>query len=72
MKIGINASRAKSGGAITHLIEFISRLNPEIHKFTSIHLWTYKNLIDKLPDKEWLHKYEINPRYNNVFLSLIF
>ncbi|MDC1408264.1 glycosyltransferase family 4 protein [Candidatus Puniceispirillum sp.] len=57
MQIGINASRARSGGARAHLAGILSELDPQgcgIHK---IHLFAYKDLLDGLPNFPWLVKH---------------
>lgn len=50
MKIGIDASRCKSGGGISHLKGIINRLDPNKHNFSEIHIWTYTKLSDELPE----------------------
>lgn len=54
MIAGINASRARSGGARAHLIGILSEVNPQAHGFDSIHVWSYPALLDALPDRPWL------------------
>jgi len=49
MIIGINASRARSGGAISHLIGIISEMDWDVNSDIQIHVWTHKQLYDKLP-----------------------
>ncbi|MBV5331618.1 glycosyltransferase, partial [bacterium] len=57
MKLGINASRAHSGGALAHLIGILSEANPAAHGFSEVHVWSYRELLESLPDKPWLTKH---------------
>lgn len=55
--VGIDASRNRSGGAIDHMIGILSEGNPPAHGIRQVHIWSYKTLIDKLPDVPWLVKH---------------
>lgn len=57
MKLGINASRARSGGAIAHLIGVFTEGNPVEHGFAEVHVWSYPHLLDALPNPPWLVKH---------------
>lgn len=57
MIIGIDASRNRSGGAIAYLIGILSNLQPENYNIEKIHLWSYKTLLDKIPNSQWLVKH---------------
>lgn len=57
MKLGINASRARSGGAKAHLIGILSEGNPVVYGFTEVHVWSYLKLLESLPDQPWLVKH---------------
>ena len=57
MILAINASRARSGGAITHLIGFIGEMDPEAYGFKMVHVWTYQSLAKELPHRPWLIKH---------------
>ena len=48
MNIAINASRAKSGGGIRHIKGIIEEIDEEIIRENNIHIWSYKNLLDKI------------------------
>ena len=45
LNIGINASRARSGGAIAHLIGILHNLSRETLNINSIHLWSFQELL---------------------------
>lgn len=55
MKIGINASRARSGGARAHLIGILQGLDPARFGIEQVHVWSYQGLLDELPKASWLH-----------------
>jgi hypothetical protein len=55
--IGIDASRNRSGGAIAHLFGILNYLNPTEFGISKIHLWSYKALLDQLPERPWLIKH---------------
>jgi len=54
MKLAINASRAKSGGAKNHLISILSNIDPVKYGFTEVHLWIYSDLKKSIPKRSWL------------------
>ena len=39
MRLAINALRAKSGGAKSHLKGIISNIDPKIHGFEKVYIW---------------------------------
>ncbi len=55
--IGIDASRNRSGGSKAHLIGILSSLNPYQHGICQIHVWSFKSLLESIPDKPWLVKH---------------
>ena len=58
--IGIDASRNRSGGAKAHLIGILSSLDPTAIGIYQIHVWSFKSLLDSIPDFPWLIKH--NPK----------
>jgi len=57
LTIGIDASRNRSGGAKSHLIGILSECDPAKHGIQAIHVWSYRSLLDQLPDYPWLIKH---------------
>ena len=55
--IGIDASRNRSGGARAHLIGILESLELEEHSIKKVHVWSYQDLLDALPDRPWLCKH---------------
>lgn len=60
IKVAIDASRNRSGGAISHLIGIIQEGQPSLHGISEVHVWSYSKLLDQLPEKPWLVKH--NPQ----------
>lgn len=55
--IGIDASRNRSGGAKAHLIGILQEAQPASFGISKVHLWSYKSLLDQIPDFPWLVKH---------------
>lgn len=55
--VGIDASRNRSGGAKAHLVGILKDSNPLAHGIREVHVWSYKKLLDALPDRPWLVKH---------------
>jgi len=55
--VGIDACRNRSGGAIAHLTEILGALEPERHGIREIHIWSYRDLVDRLAERSWLFKH---------------
>jgi glycosyltransferase involved in cell wall biosynthesis len=67
---GINACRARSGGAIAHLAGLVERSDPERHGFSALHLWAFDGLLARVPDRPWLHKHSTGRWQASVGLEL--
>ncbi len=55
--IGIDASRCKSGGAIAHIKGILNNFVISNHEIKEVHIWSYKSLLDSIPDFNWLIKH---------------
>lgn len=55
--VGIDASRNRSGGAKAHLAGILGAVNPAEHGISAVHVWSYRGLLDALPDAPWLIKH---------------
>lgn len=55
--VGIDGSRNRSGGARAHLIGVLSSLDPREYGIDLIHVWSYKDLLNELPNTKWLIKH---------------
>jgi glycosyltransferase involved in cell wall biosynthesis len=70
MILGINASRARSGGAKSHLIGILSTLDFKFHGYKKIHVWSYKNLLQSLPNKSWLIKHNVKETNKSILKQI--
>lgn len=57
IKVGIDASRNRSGGAKAHIIGILNGVEFLPKEIEMVHVWSYKTLIDLLPDYTWLVKH---------------
>ena len=55
--VGIDASRNRSGGAKVHLLGILKDCDPLSYAIHEVHVWSYKTLLDELPDAPWLTKH---------------
>lgn len=70
INLGIDASRCRSGGSINHLIGILKNLDPNLFGISKIHIWSYKKLLNDLPNKDFLIKHESIFLEKNIFLQL--
>jgi len=57
MIFGINACRARSGGAIAHLVGVFRKITRAEIDTHVVHVWSYSKLLAALPDVQWLIKH---------------
>ena len=69
--VGIDASRCRSGGVAAHLIGILTNFDPVITGIREIHVWSFKSLLDQLPDKPWLIKHNPPSLEKNIFRQLV-
>lgn len=55
--VGIDASRNRSGGAKAHLLGILNSTRPSESGISVVHLWSYRELLDQVPDYPWLVKH---------------
>jgi len=55
--IGIDASRARSGGAITHLLNLVENFNINKTSISIVHLWLDHKLFESMPSREGIVKH---------------
>ena len=55
--VGVDASRNRSGGARAHIIGILKSVDPTEHGVDKVHLWSYRGLLDAIPDAPWLVKH---------------
>jgi glycosyltransferase involved in cell wall biosynthesis len=57
LNLGINASRARSGGAVAHLVGILQEATPQDFGIGQVHVWSYNKLLAVLPERSWLVKH---------------
>ncbi|HGM5582911.1 TPA: glycosyltransferase family 4 protein [Pseudomonas putida] len=57
MKVAVDASRNRSGGAKAHLIGILKDGDPTAWGIDEVHVWSYQALLDALPERPWLVKH---------------
>lgn len=70
MIIGIDCSRTRSGGGIEHIVNFLYSFNPTKLGITKIHLWAFKEILDKLPKRNWLIIHTSSYINGNIFKQI--
>jgi glycosyltransferase involved in cell wall biosynthesis len=56
MILGIDASNIRQGGGVTHLIELLRGVDPSVHGFSKVIIWSTLGTLDKVEPREWLCK----------------
>jgi glycosyltransferase involved in cell wall biosynthesis len=54
MRLGIDGTNLRSGGHITHLSELLGIVQPEKYGITRVFVWGGRDLLRRLPKREWL------------------
>ena len=57
LKVAIDATRVKSGGGIAHLLGILAVEDISVHGIQQVHIWAYRQLLDRLPSRPWLIKH---------------
>jgi glycosyltransferase involved in cell wall biosynthesis len=71
IKIVIDASRNRSGGAIVYLKNFIEHLDPKLANINKIYLFSQKNLLSQIPNRSYLIKCNHSILEKNIFFQII-
>jgi len=66
MVIGIDASRIRSGGAVAHIVGILNEFDYQGLEITEVHVWSYKLLLNKLPNNSWLKKHNPKATEKNI------
>ena len=70
MRLGINASRARSGGAISHLKGILSSDGPLKFGIQEVHIFGYAELISELPNASWIVTHHPDELSGSIFKQL--
>jgi glycosyltransferase involved in cell wall biosynthesis len=68
--LAIDASRNRSGGAKSHLIGILSEFDFDNSGFDEVHLWSYSELLDLIPEKKWLKKHCPNELSRPIYIQI--
>ena len=69
--LGINASRARSGGGTAHLLGILGESEVFGERFSQVHLWAPSDTLELLPDWPWLNKHSVGNAEGSLFRELI-
>ena len=56
MRVGIDASNLRAGGALTHLVELLRGARPAESGFDEVIVWGGSSVLSQLEDRSWLRK----------------
>ena len=65
--LGIDATNLRSGGGLTHLVELLNMVKPELHGFKRVVVWGGKSTLNSLKEKPWLRKFNPLALNKNLF-----
>lgn len=71
MKIAIDASRNRSGGAVAHLVGLIKAGDPEAFGIQEVHVWAYAKLLKLLPERPWLIRHSLAALERGIISQLL-
>jgi glycosyltransferase involved in cell wall biosynthesis len=54
--VGVDASNIRGGGGITHLTNLLASVRPEAHGIEGVIVWGNRDILDRLPERNWLEK----------------
>jgi glycosyltransferase involved in cell wall biosynthesis len=71
IRVGVDASRMRSGGGVAHLLGVLNIDTPTKFFIDEIHVWGYQDLLDKLPTRSWLIKHH-SPVFEGSFFQRLY
>lgn len=72
MNILIDASRNRSGGAISHILGILNDgINPNVYGIKKVYICSYFKLLNRIEDKPWLHKVNHPFLERNIIYQLL-
>ena len=72
MNILIDASRNRSGGAISHILGILNDgINPNVYGIKKVYICSYFKLLNRIEDKPWLHKVNHPFLEKNIIYQLL-
>jgi glycosyltransferase involved in cell wall biosynthesis len=56
MRLCIDASNLRVGGGLTHLVELLGNVDPPVHGFERVFVWSSAATLQRISDRPWLEK----------------
>lgn len=69
--VAVDASRIRSGGGIAHLLGILAIERIDAFGFKEIHVWSYRKLLDSIPERPWLVKHHAKETEQSLLKQLI-
>lgn len=69
--VGIDATRNRSGGAVSHMIGLLSAGNPISYGVLQVHLWAYDELLDAIEEQAWLVKHRVLATHGSIIKQIL-
>jgi glycosyltransferase involved in cell wall biosynthesis len=69
--VAIDASRIRSGGGVAHLLGILDIEQIDTFGYKEIHVWSYRKLLDLIPDRPWLIKHHAKETEQSLVRQLI-
>lgn len=71
MILGIDASNIRKGGGVTHLVELLRCVNPLLHGFSKVIVWSSLNTLNQIEERKWLYKVHDSSLDRSLFYRLL-
>lgn len=69
-KVGVDASRIRSGGGIAHIRGLLGHANPRDYGICAVHLWAHDALLKAIEPQPWLIKHEVAASRKSILHQL--
>lgn len=69
-RVGVDASRIRSGGGIAHIKGLLGHADPRDYGICAVHLWAHDALLKAIEPKPWLIKHEVPASRKSILRQL--
>lgn len=69
--VGIDATRALSGGGVNHLRNILYHVDITNSGIREVHLWVTPSISEHIVERDWLVKHSPNKYFKGIFLQLL-
>lgn len=69
-KVGVDASRIRSGGGIAHIRGLLGHADPRDYGICAVHLWAHDALLKAIEPQPWLIKHEVAASRKSILHQL--